>query len=79
VLQIEKYTKGMVVAAIANRTVEKATHAFVEAGVDPSVIEECKSAEQLETIYKAGCVRPPAQPLPCLAEACCAVSWCYPS
>ncbi len=44
----------MVVAAIANRTVEKATEAFTDAGVDASAIEEVKTAEELDTVFKAG-------------------------
>jgi hypothetical protein len=44
----------MIVAAIANRTIEKATEAYTDAGIDSSVIEEVKTAEELETVFKAG-------------------------
>ncbi len=46
----------MIVAAIANRTVEKGRQAFEEAGVDPSVIREVKSAVDLAEVCAAGCV-----------------------
>lgn len=49
-----QYTKGMIVAAIANRTIEKATQAYVEAGLDAGIIQEAKSAAELEAIVTAG-------------------------
>ena len=50
----------MIVAAIANRTIEKATEAYTEAGIDASAIEEVKTAEELETVFKAGYVLAPS-------------------
>jgi predicted homoserine dehydrogenase-like protein len=49
-----QYTKGMIVAAIANRTVDKARQAFVEAGVDESQIREVTSAEELAAVNASG-------------------------
>ena len=53
----------MVVAAIANRTIEKATEAYTDAGIDASAVEEVKTAEELDAVYKAGYGHVPS-PLP---------------
>ena len=49
-----QYTKGMIVAAIANRTVDKAVQAYVEADVDPSIVKEVKTGAELAEVIAAG-------------------------
>ncbi|HMQ29543.1 MAG TPA: NAD(P)-dependent oxidoreductase [Chloroflexaceae bacterium] len=53
-LQIVQYTKGMRLVAIANRTVEKARRAYVEAGVPDKAITPVESQSALEQAIAAG-------------------------
>lgn len=59
----------MIVAAIANRTVDKARQAFVEAGVDEATIREVNSAEELAAVNASGCV--PTSPQSILSYILC--------
>ncbi|HEU5088833.1 MAG TPA: Gfo/Idh/MocA family oxidoreductase, partial [Roseiflexaceae bacterium] len=53
-LQIVQYTKGMRLVAIANRTLERARRAYVEAGVDQAEIVQVESQAALEKALAAG-------------------------
>jgi predicted homoserine dehydrogenase-like protein len=53
-LQIVQYTQGMRLVAIANRTLEKARGAYVEAGVPAEQIGAVESVGQLEQAIAAG-------------------------
>eukprot|EP01084_Bolivina_argentea_P216771 368192_1 len=53
-LQLEKYTEGMIVAAIYNRTVEKARVAYNEAGIEDPSVHEVKTAEELDDVVASG-------------------------
>lgn len=53
-LQIVQYTKGMRLVAIANRTLERARRAYMEAGVDEAAIVQVDSQAALEKALAAG-------------------------
>ena len=44
----------MIVAGIANRTVDKAVQAFTEAGVDAGAIKEVKTGAELAAVVAEG-------------------------
>lgn len=53
-LQINRYTQGMRLVAIANRTLERARQAFVDAGIPGDVIRTAESQAALEQQLSAG-------------------------
>jgi predicted homoserine dehydrogenase-like protein len=52
--QITRYTPGMRVSAICNRTVAAAKAAYVGAGVDADAIIECSTAAKINDVVRSG-------------------------
>lgn len=59
-----QYTPGMIVAAIANRTVRKAVQAYEDVGIEAERIRDVSTAAELSEAIAAGCVaRAPTPPV----------------
>lgn len=52
--QVTRYTPGMRIAAICNRTVASAREVLILAGVPDDLIVECSTADQIDDVIRAG-------------------------
>ena len=52
--QVTRYTPGMRIAVICNRTVAAARQTYAVAGVPEDMIVECSTADQIDDAIRAG-------------------------
>lgn len=52
--QVTRYTPGMRISAICNRTLGAARQAYIDAGVPADMIVECSTASEIDDVIRAG-------------------------